>query len=118
MNILVFGADNETDNFVDMMDSHQDFVFRKKIYTKTSDYDDFLRKLKGKYDVVFILTNGAKGMESVIATKDLCPKTPIIWFSNDKDFGAQSYRLGTEYFAAKPITDEHLVLVAKKLRLC
>ena len=57
-------------------------------------------------------------MESVIATKSLCPKLPIIWFSNDKDFGAQSYRLGTDYFATKPVTNEHLALVAKKLRLC
>lgn len=118
MNILVFGTENDADSFVDLMDYNEHFVFRKKNYTKTSDYDEFLKKLNDKQDVVFILANGAKGMESVIATKDLCPKIPIIWFSNDKDFGAQSYRLGTDYFATKPVTNEHLTLIAKKLRLC
>lgn len=79
---------------------------------------EFLKRLKEKQDLVFILENGARGMESVIATKDTCPETSIVWFSNDKDFGAQSYRLGVEYFATKPITNEHLALVAKKLMLC
>ncbi len=118
MNILVFGADSETDDFIDMIDTCQHFLFRKKSYKRESDYDEFLKRLKEKQDLVFILENGARGMESVIATKDTCPETSIIWFSNDKDFGAQSYRLGVEYFATKPVTNEHLALVAKKLRLC
>ena len=118
MNILVFGTESDTDTFIDLMDTDEHFIFRKKSYTKTSDYDEFLKKLNNPQDIVFILANGAKGMESVIATKNLCPTLPIIWFSNDKDFGAQSYRLGTDYFATKPVTNEHLALVAKKLRLC
>ena len=118
MNVLVFGTDNDADTFVDLMDTDKHFIFRKKNYTVTSDYDEFLKKLSDPQDVVFILANGAKGMESVIATKNICTKLPIIWFSNDKDFGAQSYRLGTDYFATKPVTNEHLALVAKKLRLC
>ncbi len=118
MNILAFGPKDEISAFFDLIDSHERFIFRKKTYTNVDDYDDFLKALKNEHDVVFILANGAKGMESVIASKSLCPGTPVVWFSNDKDFGAQSYRLGTEYFATKPINNEHLALVAKKLRLC
>ena len=118
MNILVFGSDSETDDFIEMIDTSQHLLFRKKNYTCESSYDEFLKRLKDSQDIVFVLENGARGMESVIATKDACPHTPIVWFSNDKDFGAQSYRLGVEYFATKPITQEHLALVSKKLRLC
>ena len=118
MNILVYGSDSETNDFIDMLDSNQYFMFRKKNFICESNYDKFLKQLDDNKDIVFILENGAKGMESVIATKDLCPETPIIWFSNDRDFGAQSYRLGVEYFATKPVTNEHLALAAKKLKLC
>ena len=117
MNILVFGSGNEIDEFIDSIDSHENFIFRKKSFTKSTDYDSFLEALKSPQDIVFVLEDGAIGMESVIASKSLCPNTPVIWFSNDKHFGAQSYRLGTEFFAKKPITSEHLSLVAKKVRL-
>ncbi len=118
MNILVFGSGNEVDEFVDLIDLHEHYIFRKKTYTKSTDYDDFLEKLKNPQDIIFVLENGAKGMESVIASKSLYPDIPVIWFSDDKHFGAQSYRLETAYFAKKPVTNEHLTLVAKKLKLC
>ena len=118
MNILVFGSGNEADHLIDLMDSHEQYIFRKKSYTITNDYDEFLEALKGTQDIIFVIENGALGMESVIASKSICPKTPVIWFSNDKNFGAQSYRLGAEYFGIKPVTNEHLALVSKKLRLC
>ena len=115
MNILVFGSDKETEDFADLVEFNEQFLFRKKNYTKVADYDGFLELLKGEYDMIFVLENGAKGMESVIASKNLHPETPVIWFSDDKNFGVQSYRLGTEFFGTKPITNEHLSLVAKKL---
>ena len=115
MNILVFGSDKETEYFTNLVGFNEQFMFRKKNYTKVADYDSFLEMLKDEYDVIFVLENGAKGMESVIASKSLRPETPLIWFSDDKNFGAQSYRLGTEFFGTKPITNEHLSLVAKKL---
>ncbi|MBO5356965.1 MAG: hypothetical protein J6A95_04280 [Clostridia bacterium] len=118
MNILVFGSGNEVSELIDLMNSHENYIFRKKNYTYTSDYDELLKSLKAPQDIIFVLENGAKGMESVIASRDMCPKTPVIWFSNDMHFGAQSYRLGTDYFGIKPVTNEHLALVAKKLRLC
>lgn len=117
MNILVFGSGNEVEKFIELIDSHEQYIFRKKTFTKSIDYDSFLDELKKPQDIIFVIEDGAIGMESVIASKSLCPKTPVIWFSNDKNFGAQSYRLGAEFFAKKPVTGEHLSLVAKKLRI-
>lgn len=117
MNILVFGSSNEADELIDSIDSHEHFIFRKKAFTRVTNYDSFLQELKNPQDVIFVLEDGAIGMESVIASKSLCKKTPVVWFSNDKSFGAQSYRLGTEFFANKPVTNEHISLVAKKLRI-
>ena len=118
MNILVFGSEDEIEHFLDLMDSSEHYMFRKKSYTEASDYDDFLKGLKSPQDIIFVIENGARGMESVIASRDICPQTPVVWFSDDKNFGAQSYRLGAEYFGTKPITNEHLALASKKLRLC
>ena len=60
MNILVFGPSDEASELVDLIDSHHQFIFRKKSYTASSDYDEFLQSLKSKQDIVFILANGAK----------------------------------------------------------
>ena len=117
MNILIFGSENETDEVIDLIEANDQFLFRKKNYVKATDYDDFLEKLNADKDVIFVLENGAKGMESAIAAKSLYPKTPVIWFSEDKDFGVQAYRVGAEFFGIKPVTNEHLSLVAKKLML-
>lgn len=59
-------------------------------------------------DVIVVMTDGAEGMEGVMAAKTLCPETDLIWLSDDEGFGPQSYRLGCTYFGTKPIT-KHLV---------
>ena len=47
-------------------------------------------------------------MEGVIAAKSLLKNVPVVWFSNDSGFGAQSYRLGCAYFHPKPVSAEIL----------
>ena len=32
MNVLVFGSGNEADEFIDLLNSHKDFIFRKKCF--------------------------------------------------------------------------------------
>lgn len=44
------------------------------------------------------------GMEGVIAARNTCGQVPVVWFSNDGGFGAQSYRLGCAYFHEKPVS--------------
>lgn len=72
-------------------------------------YDAFIEDIaKTKYTMIIVVCDGAAGMEAVIAAKNIAPKTSIIWFTNDTDFGTQSYRLGCTYFDVKPLTHRKL----------
>ena len=78
---------------------------------QTDIYDTFLSYLsEDAPQAIFILMDGAIGMEGVIAAKNLCPSCPVVWISNDKGFGIQSYRLGCVFFSDKPLT-------AKKVKI-
>lgn len=59
-------------------------------------------------DLVLVTANGAGGMEAVRAARKIRLEAPRVWFSNDRDFAVQSYRLGCAYFATKPVTTEKL----------
>ncbi len=79
-------------------------------------YDDFIDRLpRSGCRVVIIAQEGAGGMESARAAKILLPEAPLIWFSDDRGFGPESYRVGCSYFSAAPITRE---LVLKALAQC
>jgi len=90
-------------------------AFRKIDYLHTDNYDRFLDMLSSKeYEMVFVMMDNAVGMEGVIAVQNLRPNTPIIWFSNDKNFVAQSYRLGVTYFSVKPIEEKIIKLALQR----
>lgn len=61
------------------------------------------------------MADNAAGMEGVIAVQNVHPDTPIVWFSNDKNFVAQSYRLGVAYFAVKPIDEKTVSLMSEEM---
>ena len=112
MNILIYGNASDKELLVQHMKSQACMAFRKTDYWYTDEYDTFLNMLNiNKYEIVFVLMDNAVGMEGVIAVKNTHPDTPIIWFSNDKNFVAQSYRLGVTYFSVKPI-EEKIVKLA------
>ena len=112
MNVLIYGNAREKELLVQHMKSQASMAFRLVTYSHAEDYDTYLEMLrKHVYDMVFVMTDNAAGMEGVIAVQNVQPDTPIIWFSNDKNFVAQSYRLGVNYFAVKPI-DEKIVNLA------
>ncbi len=112
MNVLIYGNAREKELLVQHMKSQASMAFRLVTYSHAEDYDTYLEMLrKHVYDMVFVMTDNAAGMEGVIAVQNVQPDTPIIWFSNDKNFVAQSYRLGVNYFAVKPI-DEKIVSLA------
>ena len=87
-----------------------------------SDRDSFLAGPGGSPpDGIVIAMDGADGMEGVIAAKTLCRDIPVLWFSNDGDFGAQSYRLGCAYFHEKPLLPQILSAASAKCikqRIC
>ncbi len=56
--------------------------------------------------LVIVLADGAAGMESVYRSRQRRPSLPVFWFSNDRGFSMQSYRLNCAYFSTKPVTAE------------
>ena len=112
MNVLIYGNTREKELIIQHMKSEACMAFRLLHFTQTEDYGEFVDKLqKSNQDLIFVTMDNAAGMEGVIAVRNLYPDTPVVWFSNDKNFVAQSYRLGVDYFAVKPI-DERIMNLA------
>ncbi len=86
-------------------------------YEIYESYDDFIRELpNSRCDAVIIAHKGAAGMQSVRAAKILLCRVPIIWFSDDKGFVEESYRMGCAYFSTDPITKTLLSTALNKCR--
>lgn len=58
--------------------------------------------------LVIVLADGAAGMECVYLARTRRPNLPVFWFSDDHEFGMQSYRLNCAYFSTKPATREKM----------
>ena len=82
------------------------------------DYDDLRRSLAAdRPDFIIVYFDGAHGMEACIGIKKITPSTPLIWFSNDRGFGPQSYRLDCTFFGIKPASEERLQSAFQKLMM-
>ncbi len=78
-------------------------------------YDDFLAEIpEHRWDTILIAQDGADGMESARAAMILQPQVPLVWLSDDKGFGPESYRIGCRYFSAAPITSTLLKAAFQK----
>ena len=111
MNVLIYGNTREKELIIQHMKSETCMAFRLLHFTQTEDYDEFVDMLqKSNQDLIFVTMDNAAGMEGVIAVRNLYPDTPVVWFSNDKNFVAQSYRLGVNYFSIKPIEEKNMNL--------
>ncbi len=70
-------------------------------------YDDFVGGIpRDGCQSIIVARDGANGMESARAAKILKHRTPLVWFSNDNEFGPESYRVGCAYFFAGTLTTE------------
>lgn len=115
MNILIYGSEREKEILIQHMKSQACMAFRLLQFSQTEDYDEFLELMQNKnHDLIFVTVDNAAGMEGVIAVKNVHPNTPVIWFSNDKNFVAQSYRLGVTYFSVKPIEEKIMNLALER----
>lgn len=115
MNVLIYGNATDKELLIQHMKSQACMAFRKIDYQQTDNYDKFLELLRTvEYEMVFVMMDNAAGMEGVIAVQNLHPDVPVIWFSNDKNFVAQSYRLGVTYFSVKPINERIVELALKR----
>ena len=105
MNILIYGCVHEKEHIVSLLEEQTVLMFRQKDYHFYDEYDSFMQALtKETYEYVIVTKDGADGMEGVIAARNSCPEAKVLWFSDDKAFGPQSYRLECAYFSVKPIT--------------
>lgn len=115
MNILIYGSEREKEILIQHMKSRASMAFRLLCFSQTDDYDEFLELMQNKkQDLIFVTKDNAAGMEGVIAAKNVNPHIPVIWFSNDKNFVAQSYRLGVTYFSVKPIEEKIMNLALER----
>ena len=115
MEVLIYGNARERELLLQHLKSQAHIAFRLVNYSHADDYDTYLKLLRRQeYDIVFVVADNAEGMEGVIAAQNVQPDTSVVWFSNDKNFVAQSYRLGVNYFAVKPIDEKILSLALKR----
>lgn len=104
MKILLCGSQKDCRDVID-----QSFQTVHTVAVACDYEEELLRYMtKDQFDFAVILFDGADGMEAVMTVKRQQPDLPVIWFSNDKGFAAQSYRLNTAYFHEKPITPQIL----------
>ena len=109
MRLILYGTKTDRDEFMCSVTALPDLRYRKMQVTGYPDYDSFITGLgESPPDCIVIAMDGADGMEGVIAAKNVCKNVPVLWFSNDNGFGAQSYRLGCAYFHKKPVSPQIL----------
>ncbi len=81
-------------------------------YTVYDDYDDFISGFPNEESqAVIVARRGADGMECARSARVMKPNVPLIWLSDDRGFGVESYRIGCAYFSAAPITEQILSTV-------
>lgn len=109
MRAVLFGTQQQYQEWTEATHILPEYIDCTK-WIPVPDYDLLQRCLiEQEYDIIIITADGANGMEACIAARKMCPNTPLIWLSNDRDFAAQSYRLGCTYFAARPVAQYKLL---------
>lgn len=109
MKLLHYGTDQDYLMISQIMDRLSVLANSQEESCHHNDYEEFQCALTNRsYNIVIVTADNAMGMEGVIAVRNARPELPVIWLSNDRGFGLQSYRLKCTYFGIKPITDELL----------
>ncbi len=106
---LLFGNDLECRAAGDMLSGVEALSEHLHEHCHTSDLEEFEAHLVDwNPTLLIVLADGAKGMESVYRARERRPFLPVFWFSDDHEFGIQSYRLNCAYFSTKPVTLEKI----------
>lgn len=112
---LLFGTPEECVQLAETLGSMEAFSGSTYEYRYSDDMEEFERILVGWMpSLVIVLADGASGMESVIRSRQRRPSLPVFWFSDDRQFGMQSYRLECAYFSTKPVTPGKLECAVKR----
>lgn len=104
---LLFGNPKECEEVSKMLSLAGKFPEGYNESRHINDVEEFEKMLvMWEPSLVIVLADGAAGMESVYRSHRRNPGLPVFWFSNDRDFGVQSFRLECAYFSTKPVTPE------------
>ena len=109
MRLILYGTKTDKSELAQTISDIPELCYRSICIEDYPDYDSFIAGLGGSPpDGIVVAADGADGMEGVIVAKTVLRDIPVLWFSDDGGFGAQSYRLGCAYFHKKPISPEIL----------
>ena len=112
MKTLLFGAPHECTAAGEALGNMVDSAYE---YRHVNDIEEFERVLVNWMpSLIVVLADGAAGMESVYRSRQRRPSLPVFWFSDDREFGMQSYRLDCAYFSTKPVTPEKMACAMKR----
>ena len=106
---LIFGAPRECEEVWGILRSAECCAAYRHELCTADDLEDFDAKLVNwEPTLAIVLADGAAGMECVFRSRKRRPCIPVFWFSDDREFGMQSYRLDCAYFSTKPVTPEKI----------
>ena len=112
---LLFGEFQECDAIGKMLGQTEGFATDAHEFRHIDDIEEFEKILvTWMPSLVIVLADGAAGMESVYRSRQRRPSLPVFWFSDDREFGMQSFRLGCAYFSTKPVTPEKIKLALRR----
>lgn len=106
---LLFGNAHECRNAGDALKALELFSEHTLENIHLDDLEELEKVLVDREPTLLIvLADGAEGMECVYRARERRPDLTIFWFSDDRDFGVQSYRLNCAYFSTKPVTPDKI----------
>lgn len=109
MRILIYGTKEDCVSCISCLDDVAQLQYRHVEYARSNDYDEFVKALTeadNVIDLTVIISDGAEGMEAVMASKRSRPDVPAVWISDDANFAIQSYRMGCTFFGVRPVNKE------------
>jgi len=116
VNVLLFGSDPECRAAIDILNGLEVLSAHIQQHRHLNDLEEFeMALVDWSPTLLLVLADGAEGMECVYRAKERRPSVPAFWFSDDQQFGMQSYRLNCAYFSIKPVTQEN---ICKALQRC
>ena len=99
MRIALFTPKDEVVFFIKKVNlAVDDFIFVDQ-FEQVIDFLD--SKQSATYDVLWVATDGAKGMEIAISLKEHISNIPLVWESEDELFAVIAYDLNIENFLLK-----------------
>lgn len=114
---LMYGSEEECSTAAEMIKSLPDLAGYECEHLWVYDLEEYEKALVDfAPTLLVVLADGAEGMECVYRTKERRPSLPVFWFSDDKDFAVQSYRLNCAYFSIKPPTVDTMENAVRRCR--